>query len=353
MTDLCRLVYTSRNLMGGEGNERERTVASIVDASRRNNGRAGVTGALLFSAGRFGQVLEGPRAAVEATFERIQRDPRHGDISILQCDAVAERVFPGWSMAFVGRSERESAVWDGLARSTGFDIGRFEGDRFCAALLAVVRAEEGADAASPTRRTPPLDVDRLRSALDAERPDLRAAPADESRTAQSSPLPASVPRQIVASAVPVSPPPAGRVDIGERVLRAALDAERERTTALRQELDEAYIALARSEGETEALGRHRDIWADRSSQLRTTLKEVREALGAVEAERDELRARLTAHDGDMETLRTHRDIWAERARALAAALCRDPAVEHQDPAQAGPIRPVADRERPSPVRVVR
>ena len=53
--------------------------ADILRTSRRNNAEVGVTGALMFNGGAFAQVLEGPRRGVESTFERIQRDQRHGD----------------------------------------------------------------------------------------------------------------------------------------------------------------------------------------------------------------------------------------------------------------------------------
>ena len=35
-------------------------------------------------------------------FERIQRDPRHGDVVVLESTTVNERAFPGWAMAFAG-----------------------------------------------------------------------------------------------------------------------------------------------------------------------------------------------------------------------------------------------------------
>ncbi|MGI4765000.1 MAG: BLUF domain-containing protein, partial [Janthinobacterium lividum] len=115
MSDLYRLVYTSRNLLAGGESEQSAAVGAILAASKRNNARVGVTGALLFNAGSFAQVLEGPRAAVETTFERIQRDARHSDVSVLQCDPVVERGFPNWSMAFVGQSAQGRALWEGIA----------------------------------------------------------------------------------------------------------------------------------------------------------------------------------------------------------------------------------------------
>ncbi|WP_207210872.1 BLUF domain-containing protein [Lichenibacterium minor] len=346
MTALYRLVYTSRSLVGGDEAAQERTVARIVDASRRNNARAGVTGALLFSTGSFAQVLEGPRAAVEATFERIQRDPRHRDLSVLQCEFVGERFFSSWSMGFVGRAARGRALWEGLARTTGFDLGRVEGHGFCSALLALVRADEDGASAAPTEpRHPGLDVERLRSALAAERPEFRAAAALDAS-------PAPVPPTVQAPPAPAAGPDvhgpaeaASEVDAG--VLRAALDEERDRTTALRGDLDAARIALARAAHEIEAVGRHRDIWADRGSQLRGELRKAREAQRFAESERDALQARLS----EVDTLRAHRDIWAERARALAFALCRDPGGERAGPVQADAPRPAAEQDRPPLVRV--
>jgi hypothetical protein len=45
-------------------------------------------------------VLEGPEAAVLATYARIQADPRHRACVLLSCATVAERAFGDWSMAF-------------------------------------------------------------------------------------------------------------------------------------------------------------------------------------------------------------------------------------------------------------
>ena len=207
MSDLYRLIYTSRNLLPGDEDAQAAAVAGILALSKRNNARVGVTGALLFNAGSFAQVLEGSRLAVEATFERIQRDPRHSDVSVLQCEPVGERGFPNWSMAFVGHSSRGKALWGEFARRTAFDIGRMEADRLFATLLAIVEREEDDDAVAANGAMVPepepapvrgLDVERLRGALREHVPD-------------------------VAAAAPVAPP-AGTVAGSEAgVLRAALD----------------------------------------------------------------------------------------------------------------------------------
>ncbi len=101
---LHRLIYVSRNLLPGAPEETEREVLGILETSRRNNARAGITGALLFSADCFAQVLEGPLAAVGSLFERIQCDHRHTDTVVLSCEGVPNREFADWSMAYVGHA---------------------------------------------------------------------------------------------------------------------------------------------------------------------------------------------------------------------------------------------------------
>ena len=72
--NLHRLVYYSRNCLEGTPEEISAGIRHILETSRTNNRRAAVTGALMFNRTYFAQVLEGPRDAVEATFERIQQD---------------------------------------------------------------------------------------------------------------------------------------------------------------------------------------------------------------------------------------------------------------------------------------
>lgn len=98
---IFRIVYCSQNVMAGDELLRNQVLAKIFDLSRTNNGRQGVTGALLYNEGFFAQVLEGPQEAIETTFERIQQDERHNQITVLECSATGSRQFPEWSMAHV------------------------------------------------------------------------------------------------------------------------------------------------------------------------------------------------------------------------------------------------------------
>ena len=272
MSDIYRLVYTSRNLIPGTEDEQAAVVAQILETSQRNNGKVGVTGALLFNSGTFAQVLEGPRTAVEATFERIQRDPRHSDVSVLQCEAVDDRGFPTWSMAFTGQSARGRALWSEIAGRTSVDLSRIEGDRLFAMLNDIVADEERAatDATPPTspwlgasdRAVEKLDIERLRAELKDRMPQGTRTPeghATEGIAAQASSTPAASSTVTTAPGFDVS------------ILKAALSEERERTTSLRRSLDDARMALAAASQEIEMVRRHRDVWAERAKALATAL----------------------------------------------------------------------------------
>jgi hypothetical protein len=143
MTDVIhRLIYYSRNLVRGSDEELRAEVDAILDASRRNNAEAGVTGALIFNRGVFAQVLEGPRRSIEETFERIQRDERHSDVQVLAFDAVDHRGFPSWSMAFLGRSLDGEEAFGHIALDSGFDEKRLEGERIYEVMRRIALEDE-------------------------------------------------------------------------------------------------------------------------------------------------------------------------------------------------------------------
>ena len=98
---LFRILYCSRNLTQTLGDRQSGDLDQILVKARRNNQQRSVTGALVYSAGFFAQVLEGPRTEIESTFERIQRDHRHGDVTVLESGSIPFRDFPAWSMAHV------------------------------------------------------------------------------------------------------------------------------------------------------------------------------------------------------------------------------------------------------------
>lgn len=144
MSSLYRLVYYSRNHISAATETFAAEVANILEKSRVNNARDGITGALLFNAGCFAQVLEGPLVAVEATFERIQQDERHGDVSLLALEPQEERSFPNWAMGFIGMSAEHAERFAAVATSSGFDPSRLNGSELHMLLRDLAMEEEGA-----------------------------------------------------------------------------------------------------------------------------------------------------------------------------------------------------------------
>ena len=137
-----RLVYFSRNAMPGTSDEIVEGVHQILKSSRRNNAKAGVTGALLFNSGCFAQVLEGPSSAVSETFERIQWDERHSEVLVLDYAPVDGRVFPDWSMSFVGASQSGQHLFGDVSTASGFNPIHLKADQIVTTLHRLVMDEE-------------------------------------------------------------------------------------------------------------------------------------------------------------------------------------------------------------------
>lgn len=144
--DLYRLVYCSRNRILGSPQDVAAQVEAILATSRRLNARVGITGALVFNAGMFAQVLEGARDPVEVTMERILRDERHGNIQVLAFERAEARGFPSWSMGYLGRSAEGQSLFAHIGESTGFEAARLDGEHIFNVMRAIAVEEEAAAA---------------------------------------------------------------------------------------------------------------------------------------------------------------------------------------------------------------
>ena len=268
MSDLYRLVYASKNLLQGSDAEIAQEVSQILAASQRNNDRVGVTGALMFNAGAFAQVLEGPQQGVESTFERIQCDPRHGDVTVLQCGPAESRSFANWSMAFVGQSDTGRARWEGIAATSGFDLSRLDGDAVFAMLHGLVLEEEGLPSVASAPQEAPKTADKPGYELDVQRVrEELSQPGQALHTAAATaPTPITTP-SAAQSKLQDTDPVETTSKAALSVLRIALAQERQLTTALRGELDEVRIALAVQQEQSDALRQERDLWAKRAQLL--------------------------------------------------------------------------------------
>ena len=97
--DTCvqQLLYRSRATQAFA----EDLLSLLLDESRAHNAAHNITGLLCYSEGRFVQLLEGPPEHVHALYARIQRDPRHKQVTTLSDAASGQRFFADWQMGFV------------------------------------------------------------------------------------------------------------------------------------------------------------------------------------------------------------------------------------------------------------
>lgn len=75
-------------------------VKEMLDTARENNFRDNITGCLLYYEGEFIQYLEGNQIKVLNLFDKIKKDKRHQDISILAFGVTDSREFKDWEMAY-------------------------------------------------------------------------------------------------------------------------------------------------------------------------------------------------------------------------------------------------------------
>lgn len=134
---LVRIIYLSQ---AAAGVDPDQVIEDILAVSRRNNGRVGVTGALIYNRGTFGQVLEGPEGAVEETFARIEADRRHTEMQVLGLKTIDARAFGDWSMGFVGRAHSMRPAEE--ARRTTLDLSAMGGDAMFATLHRVAMGRD-------------------------------------------------------------------------------------------------------------------------------------------------------------------------------------------------------------------
>lgn len=76
-------------------------ISKILQASRRNNKRREVVGALYFGNGYFFQVLEGEEKEVLDLYETIKQDQRHHSLHILFTKPIVHKHFAEWEMKYV------------------------------------------------------------------------------------------------------------------------------------------------------------------------------------------------------------------------------------------------------------
>ena len=97
---VARAVYRSRSLMS------ESEHAQLLVQCHRKNRRLGLTGLLVIQKEHIVQILEGPKAALDALLDRIQADHRHTEFEWVERIEETGRLFPQWAMGSVALSVR-------------------------------------------------------------------------------------------------------------------------------------------------------------------------------------------------------------------------------------------------------
>jgi hypothetical protein len=148
---LIRLAYFSRNHLDRFNGPMEDRVAEILAASLANNRRDDITGALIYDSKWFAQILEGCEGVVSRTFERILRDQRHADISLVTMQPITQRRFPACPMAAVVQDEDNTDLFRHYGESQRFDPPLMRTDRLSDLIEAVIDGSLEGNTAWTTR----------------------------------------------------------------------------------------------------------------------------------------------------------------------------------------------------------
>ncbi|MGJ0484820.1 MAG: phosphate-starvation-inducible PsiE family protein [Methylomicrobium sp.] len=75
-------------------------LVDILNKSRENNARLGISGMLLYTGAWFIQVLEGEEKIIDDKIIEIKNDPRHKDFRVLEKKKISVREYAEWTMGF-------------------------------------------------------------------------------------------------------------------------------------------------------------------------------------------------------------------------------------------------------------
>lgn len=107
---LYHLIYISKTRLDWS----QQQLIQLLNTSWSNNKKKNISGMLVYLGDRFVQLLEGEKEDVLNTFQNIQLDPRHKEISVLLEGTSENRIFSNWSMGF------KSVDYEEFENITGF-----------------------------------------------------------------------------------------------------------------------------------------------------------------------------------------------------------------------------------------
>ena len=108
---LERLVYVSTAANRHDLPEQAATIAGEAETFNLDNS---IGGALVAHDGHFVQALEGERPVLDQLLKRLEDDPRHYDLVLVDRWRVEDRLFAGWAMAGVAMDAATRAGLEAL-----------------------------------------------------------------------------------------------------------------------------------------------------------------------------------------------------------------------------------------------
>ena len=95
-SDLYSLVYVSSavRLLSLE------EISYLLKRARERNKEYGITGVLLYIGGNFMQYIEGPKDNLNMIYKIIREDDQHTGLILVSREAIENRLFGDWSMAY-------------------------------------------------------------------------------------------------------------------------------------------------------------------------------------------------------------------------------------------------------------
>ncbi|MES2683319.1 MAG: BLUF domain-containing protein [Pseudomonadota bacterium] len=115
---LQKLIYASQAIKPVD----TASLQAILEIARIRNEKDGVTGFLLYADESFLQILEGEEAVLTATYGRIEKDPRHKSMRLLQRSPITKRRFDLWTMGFDLPDSKTLGSLPGYQPSTRFPL---------------------------------------------------------------------------------------------------------------------------------------------------------------------------------------------------------------------------------------
>jgi hypothetical protein len=95
-----RLIYSSSRVDDTDANGFSTEFNDIGEVAARKNFELGVTGFLICTRTWYAQVIEGEAPVLEALLAKIEKDPRHFNMTLLSRETCDAHIFPIWGLGW-------------------------------------------------------------------------------------------------------------------------------------------------------------------------------------------------------------------------------------------------------------